>query len=335
MNKTDKVIAIGGISLIVILAIVAIVLLLGGKNDSPIRVTKEMQTVELTEDTGSELVVVDSEGDDDMVYNGPVVSNYSDSKEKPATNNSKSNVTGQDGKYSPKKLLSIKNTDAQMAELFGYWNDSRMEAVYDLINLERVRNITKDLEGTNGFYYYGDLNPDNKPSGTGLAIYENDMYYFGQWKDGLRDGSGMLLQIFPDKNVSLGDYNAIKEHFYSGSFKADLPNGKGQENYVYEVENITGQDYIVNAIGGFKNGYYDSEMIIYTIDKYGKRYEWRANANAGSFTLQDASMVSTTGKRPVWEKGNDNDHSTDESDNGYFWLKEEDNKNWGVFGLMK
>lgn len=334
MNKTDKVIAIGGIALIVILAIVAIVLLLGGKNDSPIKVTKEVQTVELAEESSPVLVPVTEESDE-MVYNGPVVSNYSDSKEKTVTNTGKAKSVVTDGKYVPKKLVSIKNTDAQMAELFGYWNDSRLEAVYDLINLERVRNLTRDLEGTDGFYYYGELNANNKPTGTGLAIYADDTYYFGQWKDGLREGTGILLQIFPDKNVSLGDYNAIKEHFYTGSFKADLPNGKGQENYVYDVEEISGQDYIVNAIGGFKNGYYDSEMIIYTIDKYGNRYEWRANADAGSFILREPSMVSTTGKRPVWEKGNDNDHSTDESDNGYFWLKEEDNKNWGVFGLMK
>lgn len=334
MNKTDKAIAIGGILLIVILAIVAIVLLIGGKNDSPIKVTKDVQTVELAEESSPVLVPVTEESDE-MVYNGPVVSNYSDSKEKSATNAGKAKSVVTDGKYVPKKLVSIKNTDAQMAELFGYWNDSRLEAVYDLINLERVRNLTRDLEGTDGFYYYGELNVNNKPTGTGLAIYADDTYYFGQWKDGLREGTGILLQIFPDKNVSLGDYNAIKEHFYTGSFKADLPNGKGQENYVYDVEEITGQDYIVNAIGGFKNGYYDSEMIIYTIDKYGNRYEWRANADAGSFILREPSMVSTTGKRPVWEKGNDNDHSTDESDNGYFWLKEEDNKNWGVFGLMK
>ena len=89
-----------------------------------------------------------TEESDEMVYNGPVVSNYSDSKEKSATNTGKAKSVVTDGKYVPKKLVSIKNTDAQMAELFGYWNDSRLEAVYDLINLERVRNLTRDLERT-------------------------------------------------------------------------------------------------------------------------------------------------------------------------------------------
>lgn len=334
MNKVDKTIAIFGIVVIVILSIIALYLLLGDRNTSKIRVTKEVETVELNEET-VELIAVDNDQDaqETIVYNGPVVSKGSDNKNN--SNTAKEKQSNSNGKYAKKKLTALKNNDAQMAELYGYWKESRLEAVYDLINLDRVRNLTKNLEGTDGYYYYGEVNDKNIPEGVGLAIYSDDTYYFGQWKAGLREGNGMLLQIFPDKEATVGKYNAVKEHFYTGEFKNDLPNGTGQENYVYNTEMIDGEDYLLDAIGSFKNGYYDSDLIIYTVDKYGKNYEWRAEADEGTFILCEQGIISTTGKKPVWIKGEDNDHSTDESDNGYYWLKDEDNQNWGVYGLMK
>lgn len=334
MNKVDKSIAVFGIIVIVILCIIAGFLLLGDHNSSPIRVTPELETVELSDDSVS-VSVTASDETDIMVYNGPIVSKGSDNKNASLTSDNAANTTQSDGKYSKKKLLAIKNKDAQMAELFGYWEDSRLEAVYDLINLDRVRNLTKDLAGTDGYYYYGEVNDNNIPEGKGLAIYADDTYYFGTWKAGLRDGNGMLLQIFPDNEATVGKYKAVKEHFYTGEFKNDLPNGTGQENYVYNTEMIDSDDYILDVIGSFKNGYYDSELIIYTVDKKGKSYEWRAEADEGTFILCEQGKISTTGKKPVWEKGKDNNHSTDESDSGYYWMKDSDNLNWGVWGLMK
>lgn len=334
MNKGDKTIAIFGIVIIIILAAIAVFLLFKGNNDSPIKVATEVELVELQDDVAETEVIIEDENKI-MVYNGPVITNGNDNKSTDQETANTADTSNSNGKYQKKRLLAIKNKDAQMAEIFAYWNDGRMEAVYDLINLERVRNITKELAGTEGYYYYGDINESNIPNGKGLAIYENDTYYFGDWKSGLRDGNGILLKIFPNGAEKVGNYNSVTEHFYTGQWKADLPNGRGQENYSFALDDVNRDDYIVNAIGGFKNGYYNSDLIIYTVDKYGRRFEWRADANEGSFILREDKKISTTGKVPVWEKGDDNDHSNDENDNGYYWLKESDNSGWGVFGLMR
>lgn len=333
MNSVDKKIAIGGIVVIIFLSIIALFLLLGGKKESPVKVVKEKQTVELNDAPAPE-TVSNISNDAASTTNGPVVSRATDVKNTTVAS-ATANTEDSNGMYVKKKLISVRNNDAQMQELYGYWHDGRMEAVYDLIKLERIRNITKELNNTDNFYFYGELSEDGKPNGEGLAIYANDTYYFGDWKSGLRDGRGILLQIFPDKTVSFGAQNGIKEHFYTGEFKADLPNGRGQENYVYNFEELEGNENLYNVIGGFKNGYYNDDILIYTVDKKGTMYEWYANANAGSFKLQNPDMISTTNKRPVWYKGNDNDHTTDESDSGFYWLLDEQNSGWGVYGLKK
>lgn len=330
MNSTDKKIAIGGIILIVILAITACVLLTGGKKDSPIKIVSEVETVELN-DIDNKSVGSNSSFENDTIV--PVVPKENIKGEKESTSAlKKDNIIT--GKYESHSLREIKNNDSQMQELFGYWDAGREEAVADLIRLERIRNYTDELEGTKDYFYYGQLDSQNRPNGKGLAIYADNTYYFGTFKAGLRDGSGTWLHIYPDEPQTVGEYQNVTEHFYTGEFSADLPNGNGQENYVYGDEISVNQDNLYNVIGSFKNGYYNGEMIIYTIDSNRKMYEWNALAKEGTFGICE-QKVSTTGKHPVWIKGIDNNHDTDESDNGYYWMKEDENKGWGIFELMK
>ncbi|MCR5798828.1 MAG: hypothetical protein K6G69_02030 [Lachnospiraceae bacterium] len=325
MNNYDKKIAIGGVAIIIILAIVAIVLLTDGKHDQRIKVVDSVEKVELKETQETETAVskeakpadAQSEPVDAQIVTG-VESGYTYEEH-----------------YEKKILKAVRNDDSQMAELYGYWDEYKLDAVFDLIRLERVRNISRELRGTDEYYYYGAVNSDNKPEGRGLAIYADDTYYFGDWKNGIREGTGYWLRIYPDKEGVEGTYEGVLEHQYNGQFKNDLPNGEGQEHYTYNVEKVKGETCIVNVLGNFKNGYYDGEVYIMTIDNTGRTYDWYAKAREGDFVVCVENKVSTTGKKPYWKKGDDNDHSTDDSDDGFYWFAGNANKNWGIYCLKK
>lgn len=218
---------------------------------------------------------------------------------------------------------------SQLEELYYYWNEYKLEAVDDLVRLPRVRTaFTNELTGTNGFYYYGSLNANGLPDGNGLAVYENNAYYCGEWKNGKRHGKGMWLQIYPDKPSTVNGATGVVEHSYNGQWQNDLPNGKGQEHFEYDLEELEGEDIILNVIGSFKDGYYDGELYIMTIEKSGNTIDWEASAQKGVFSYYH-NRYSTTGKLPVWRKMKDADEDE------YRWLDELENVNWGISGLKK
>ena len=219
----------------------------------------------------------------------------------------------------------------QLEELFGYWDAYHLEAVDDLIRLPRLRTaFTNELAGTNDFYYYGSFNKAGQPDGRGVAVYADNTYYCGDWKNGKRHGKGMWLRIFPDKPSTVNGVTGVVVHSYNGDWERDLPNGKGQEHFEYDLEEMEGEDIILNVIGSFKDGCYDDELYIMTIDKKGNTTDWEANAQKGVFEYCH-NVYGTTGKLPVWNRMEE----PEEGESKYRWMLESENVNWGIFGLKK
>ncbi len=218
----------------------------------------------------------------------------------------------------------------QLEELFYYWDEYKLDAVDDLIRLPRLRTaFTNELTGTNQFHYYGSFNGNGQPEGRGVAVYENNTYYCGDWKNGKRHGRGMWLQIFPDKPSTVNGVTGVVVHSYNGLWENDFPNGEGQEHFEYDLEEMEGEDIILNVIGSFKDGYYDGELYIMTIAKTGSTTDWDADAQRGSFVYVH-DQYGTTGKLPVWRRM---EEVTEGSK--YRWMAESENVNWGISGLKK
>lgn len=330
MKKQDKILAIGGIVIIILLAIIAIALLFRPtgyvslvEKEERVEVKEEERVVaSVTEEKDESLDVVTKDDKSEAVET-------STDKAIPAT------AKGELSEYYIKsECKKVKNDDSQLKELYYYWDEYQLEAVDDLIRLPRIRAFTLELAGTNEYYYYGDVDENMIPNGKGLAIYADDTYYFGEWKNGLREGEGMWMRIYL-KSSKEGTQTGIIEHQYSGEFKNDLPNGKGQEHCDVVDEDITNDLTIVNVIGDFVDGYYGNDLYIMTQNIAGNRYDWYADANKGVFNYREPNKISTTNKRPVWSKGEENNHDTDDSDNGYHWMSDEENKNFGIYGLKK
>lgn len=235
-------------------------------------------------------------------------------------------------KYKSFTVKKRSTDDGQMKELYEYWDAYRLDAVADLVRLERIKKISDELDDSNHFYYYGASDSLGRPSGKGLAIYQDNTYYFGDWKEGMRHGDGMWMQvaIYEDdfQYANLG----VIEHIYSGEWKNDLPNGEGQEHFSYDYE-ILKEEYladnfcVANVLGEFKDGYYHGEMYIMTTDEKGNTKDWSGECNKGSWI---PVMVGKT-TDAIWES-----HETDEQGKpSYHYILPANNKDYGVLGLMK
>lgn len=214
------------------------------------------------------------------------------------------------------------DVQAQLKELYTYWSDDNTAAVRDLAHLERFEAMSYQLSGTNDFYYYGDTNSDGKPNGTGVAVYGDDQYYFGQWSDGSRSGNGTWISFYPKYSQYV-----VTEHMYSGQWNNDLPNGQGQEHYDYDYDLMNKADYYLqNAIGEFVNGLYNGEMYIITVDKDEKTFEWTGTCKEGSWEQVLYSTVDKNGRAPYLSQREDSDR--------HLYMTMEGAVNNGVRGII-
>lgn len=213
----------------------------------------------------------------------------------------------------------------QMSEMKGYWEAGNMAAVEDLAYLPRYRAASEQLAGTKKYYYFGDTDGNSRPHGKGLAMYTDNQYYYGEWKDGVRCGGGMWIHFFVyDKNAKAKD-SIFLQHSYTGTWSNDLPNGEGSEHYDFIDENLEENvGYNRNFIGNFKNGLYDGEIYITNYYKDGNVKEWTGTAVGGVW--QTMGQKDQMGQYPVIVE-------TKNSEN-YQWMKATENKNQGVKDLI-
>lgn len=211
-------------------------------------------------------------------------------------------------------------------EALPYFADNNQDAIWDLAHLKRYVKLSKELENTNSYYYQGEVDGDGKPNGKGLAIYEQNSYYYGEWSHGVRSGQGSWFRFYisqKNKNNAMGKYMA---HSYSGTWADNLPNGQGAEHYEVDISKLPAHDRILqNVVGNFSDGLYDGEMYANTVDYTGNVEEWEGTAVKGVFNLwRDMSAI---GECSVWRKSDDTSLCMD--------IDKSENKNQGIRELLK
>lgn len=212
------------------------------------------------------------------------------------------------------------DTQAQLKEMMSYWEQGNQKALDDLANLDRFRAMSYQLKGTNKFYYAGETNTDGKPNGTGIAVYADNQYYYGEWKNGVREGEGRWMHYHIHASANSKDVYLF--HQYSGSFKNDLPDGSGSEHYDFVMECLQKDTrYYSNFIGTYKQGLLDGTVYITTIDQKKNFEEWNATAKMGSFVYLSKEK-DKQGCRPALVDTED--------EQNFIWLSDNENQNWGV-----
>lgn len=214
-----------------------------------------------------------------------------------------------------------------LKEAYPYFADNKQDAIWDLAHLKRYVKLSKGLEGTGDYYYQGDVDSEGKPHGTGLAIYEKNSYYFGEWSHGVRSGKGTWFRFYINQKNKTNAMGIYMSHSYSGEWADNLPNGEGAEHYDVDISRLapTQGRILQNVVGNFSNGLYDGDMYANTVDYTGNVQEWDGIAKEGVFTLwRDMSAI---GECSVWRYRDDPSVCLD--------IDKSENKNQGVRELLK
>ena len=211
-------------------------------------------------------------------------------------------------------------------EALPYFADNNQDAIWDLAHLKRYVKLSSGLEGTNQYYYAGDVDNSGRPNGKGLAIYEDNSYYYGDWSGGVRSGQGTWYRFYISEKSKRNAMGKYMSHSYAGEWVNDLPNGQGAEHYDVDISKLQVRERIMqNVVGGFRNSLYDGELYGYTVDYTGTVEEWDAVASAGVFSLwRDMSAI---GECSVWRNKDDHNLCLD--------IDKSENKNQGIRELLK
>ena len=200
----------------------------------------------------------------------------------------------------------VKNYNVYYAKLYqaclSYGKTKNVSEVEKILNTKNHASIASSSSVT---YYDSKGRFVNKPiNGMILAVYKNLYIYFGNWKNGKRQGSGYYMASSKSKD------NVIT-YIYAGKWANNYPNGKGIISYSIKKNGIL--KYKTLTTGNFKNGYENGKMIITKYDK----------ANYGKKTL----TLSYTAKNGVLqylkEKGKVKKTSAGEKIIGHYYLGKE------------
>lgn len=214
-----------------------------------------------------------------------------------------------------------------LKEAYPYFETNNQDAIWDLAHLKRYVKLSRGLLGTGEYYYQGDVDSEGRPNGTGLAIYERNSYYFGEWSHGLRSGRGSWFRFYIGQKNKQNAMGIYASHSYSGEWENDLPNGGGAEHYEVDISKIetSNKQVIQNVIGNFTDGLYDGDLYANTVDHIGTVHEWDGIAKNGIFTLwRDVSAI---GECAVWRNKDDHSWCLD--------IDKSENKKQGIRELLK
>lgn len=333
MQNLDKAkILVSVIPVALIVVILAVTLLIkGGQKDDTGKDDLQQSIMDYADDA------IPSSSDIVSETPGSVTKEPTDGEENSSEENMpKESASPQENIPSPTPYQQIMNTDKvdyskvqfhkdeQLKEMMAYWADNNQKALDDLANLDRFIAMSWKLKDSSDFYYYGDKNAAGQPEGKGIAVYADNQYYYGDWKNGLRSGNGTWIHYHIHNTANKNDLYLY--HQYTGSWANDLPDGEGSEHYDYDTALFQGNMiYSTNLIGSYSAGLVNGEFYITSTDAQENYKEWNATAQNGSWLYLSKNRDSV-GRGPVYVSLADS--------NNYFWMKPKDNVNIGVSCLI-
>lgn len=245
-------------------------------------------------------------------------------KEKPAERNAAGarTISGNDPFAAAEGVN--KTNEEMLMEMSAYWEQDNMTAVSDLAHLAWFMKMSDSIKDENTFYYYGERNAAGQPEGKGIACYEDNAYYYGDWAAGKRSGIGEWVRYYVYYDDDTSSDRAYNLHMYMGEWANDMPNGEGQEHYDLDMSKAAKQErYLQNVIGTFRDGLYSGEMYLTTLNWDGNQEEWNGFAEEGIWSPYGAA---TSWKEvPVCQDVDDDDN--------FLWIAVKNNRDRGIAEL--
>ena len=138
-------------------------------------------------------------------------------------------------------------------------------------------------------YYSGSYDTDGNRTGTGIAVYENGYYYFGDFSQNERSGHGIYMRASYSESSSIGSF------IFEGEWKNDAPNGEGVATSNYYNDRISASDFITKEISGnYLDGREDGTMKLKGKTKAGgtQSFTYKATGGIADKSSNDDSGVS-------------------------------------------
>ena len=190
--------------------------------------------------------------------------------------------------------------EEQLRDMMAYWEDNNQKALNDLVYLDHYIAMSYSLHNTTDFYYYGD------------------------WKDGERNGEGTWFHYHIHLIENKSDLYTY--HQYTGGWAGDLPDGEGSEHYDYDKSLLQeNTSYVANLIGSYAKGLVNGKFYLTSIYADDSSSEWNAEARNGVWNYQN-DIKDPKGNRTVYVDVNNPDN--------YTWMHPKNNVNIGVPCLL-
>lgn len=160
--------------------------------------------------------------------------------------------------------LAIEQERAEMLEpLIPLFEAGDYDSLKDTLRTDEYISFSDEVIGDTS-YYCGEYDEINKRNGIGLAVYENGYYYYGEFKDDVRSGHGILMRASYSESSSIGSF------IFEGEWADDAPNGQGSATSNYYKDRISASDFAQKVISGnYTNGYEDGDMTLVGTSKGG------------------------------------------------------------------
>lgn len=145
----------------------------------------------------------------------------------------------------------------------------------DKLREEEYIAYSDEVIGDNS-YYCGSTDVDGNRTGTGVAVYENGYYYYGDFENNVRSGHGVLMRASYAESSSIGSF------IFEGEWKDDEPNGEGTATSNYYKDRISASDFVSKEISGnYTNGREDGKMTLKGRTKSGASQVFTYTATGG------------------------------------------------------
>jgi hypothetical protein len=139
--------------------------------------------------------------------------------------------------------------DAQplLETLYVRFAEDDIEGAKALMRQADYRELSTLISEDSYHYDHGD--------GSGIAVYPNNFYYFGQWENGVRSGQGLWIC------AAFEDDSDVESYTYEGAWADDRPNGEGHIVWNRYPEKIQVEPNHTTSVktevtGAFTNGLY-------------------------------------------------------------------------------
>lgn len=144
--------------------------------------------------------------------------------------------------------------NTMLGPLLEYFENKDYESLKAKLSEQNYLNFADEIIGRN-FYYYGERDSYNNYQGIGLGAYENGYYYYGNYENNVRSGSGVWFKASYDKNSSIDFY------IFEGQWADDAPNGDGIATTNYKSDLLKNNDFLVEVVeGNYTNGLENGTM---------------------------------------------------------------------------